>query len=79
MEQSVQLKYLRIVLAFTGLFCIFALYPLTIYWPSGWAWHNEGQSLYLQMILGIYMTFGVFLVIASLNPLEHLSLIWFWV
>ena len=47
-----------------------------IIWPSGWSWHT-GQSDYLQMILGIYATLGVFLLIASRNPLEHLSLIWF--
>jgi hypothetical protein len=29
------------------------------------------------MILGIYATLGVFLVIASRNPLAHRSLIWF--
>jgi hypothetical protein len=29
------------------------------------------------MILGIYATLGVFLLIASRNPLAHLSLIWF--
>jgi hypothetical protein len=29
------------------------------------------------MILGIYATLGVFLLIASRNPLEHRSLIWF--
>jgi hypothetical protein len=29
------------------------------------------------MILGVYATFGVFLIIASQNPLRHLSLIWF--
>ena len=29
------------------------------------------------MILGIYATLGVFLVIASRNPLANLSLIWF--
>jgi hypothetical protein len=29
------------------------------------------------MILGIYATLGVFLVIASRNPLAHKSLIWF--
>jgi len=29
------------------------------------------------MILGIYATLGVFLLIASRNPLRHLSLIWF--
>ena len=79
MEEGVRLKYLKIVLALIGVFCIVAVYPLTIYWPSGWAWHAEGQSLYLQMIIGIYATFGVFLIIAAQNPLEHLSLIWFWV
>jgi len=50
---------------------------LTIIWPSGWSWHPGGHSDYLQMILGIYATLGVFLVIASRNPLEHRSLIWF--
>jgi hypothetical protein len=29
------------------------------------------------MILGIYATLGVFLLIASRDPLAHLSLIWF--
>jgi hypothetical protein len=29
------------------------------------------------MILGVYATLGVFLLIASRNPLAHLTLIWF--
>jgi uncharacterized protein DUF6632 len=29
------------------------------------------------MILGIYITLGVFLLLAARNPLRHLSLIWF--
>jgi hypothetical protein len=29
------------------------------------------------MILGVYATLGVFLLIASRNPLQNLSLIWF--
>lgn len=70
-------KYLRIALLVVGLIFIFAIYPLTIFWPSGWAWHAGGHSDYLQMILGIYATLGVFLVIASRNPLAHRSLIWF--
>lgn len=69
-------KYLRIALLLVGLIFIFGIYPLTIVWPSGWSW-NAGQSDYLQMILGIYATLGVFLVIASRNPLAHRSLIWF--
>jgi hypothetical protein len=67
-------KYLRIALLLVGLIFIFGIYPLTVVWPSGWSW---GQSEYLQMILGIYATLGVFLVIASRNPLAHRSLIWF--
>ncbi len=77
MEATGRMKYLRIALASIGAFCIFGVYPLTVYWPAGWAWHAEGQSLYLQMIIGIYATLGIFLVIAARNPLEHLSLIWF--
>ncbi len=77
MDDTTRLKYLKIALVLVGAFCVVAVYPLTIVWPSGWAWHAEGQSLYLQMIIGIYMTLGVFLIIAARNPLEHLSLIWF--
>jgi hypothetical protein len=79
MEESAQLKYLKTALVLIGAFCVVGVYPLTIYWPSGWAWHTEGPSLYLQMIIGIYATLGVFLIIAARNPLEHLSLIWFMV
>ena len=38
---------------------------------------GQGQSHYLMMILGIYATLGVFLLIASRDPLRHASLIWF--
>ena len=72
-----RVKYLKIALLLVGLIFIFGIYPLTIIWPSGWSWHTEGHSDYLQMILGIYATLGVFLIIASRNPLEHRSLIWF--
>ena len=76
MTDSERVKYLRVVLLLVGVIFIVGIYPLTIIWPSGWAW-NTGQSEYLQMILGIYATLGVFLVIASRNPLAHRSLIWF--
>jgi hypothetical protein len=69
-------KYLRIALTLVGLIFIFGIYPLTILWPSGWSWHT-GHSDYLQMILGVYATLGVFLLLASRNPLANLSLIWF--
>ncbi len=76
MAESDHVKYLRIALLVVGVISIVGIYPLTILWPSGWSW-NTGHSEYLQMILGIYATLGVFLVIASRNPLAHRSLIWF--
>jgi hypothetical protein len=76
MTESGRIKYLRFALLAVGVIFIFGIYPLTILWPSGWSWHT-GQSDYLQMILGIYATLGVFLLIASRNPVANLSLIWF--
>jgi len=77
MPEPDRTKYLRIALLLVGLIFIFGIYPLTILWPSGWAWHATGRSDYLEMILGVYVTLGIFLVIASRNPLANLSLIWF--
>ena len=66
---------LRIALVLVGVACL-SLYPLMIFWPSGWAWH-AGHSDYPLMIVGIYATLGVFLIRAAAEPHEHLSLIWF--
>ena len=77
MEETSRLKYLKVALLLIGAFCVVGVYPLTIFWPSGWSWHTDGPDLYLQMILGIYATLGIFLIIAARNPLEHRSIIWF--
>lgn len=77
MDTVVRVKYLQIALVVIGLTFIVGVWPLTVVWPSGWAWHGEGRSEYLEMILGIYATLGVFLLIAARNPLRHTSLIWF--
>ena len=76
MIEATRIRYLRIALVAVGLIFVVGVYPLTIVWPSGWAWHT-GQSEYLQMILVLYATLGVFLVWASRNPAAHRSLIWF--
>ena len=76
-EQSDASPILRIALVAVGLVFLFGIYPLTVVWPEGWAWHTSGQSNYLQMILGVYATLGVFLILASRNPAANLSLIWF--
>ncbi|UHQ20183.1 hypothetical protein LVB87_03200 [Lysobacter sp. KIS68-7] len=70
-----RLRYLRIALVLAGLACL-ALYPLMLFWPSGWAWH-VGYSPYPMMIVGVYATLGVFLIRAARDPLANLSLIWF--
>lgn len=67
-----RLKYLRIILILAGLACL-ALYPLILFWPSGWIWH-AGHSDYPMMIVGIYATLGVFLILAARDPLANLSL-----
>jgi len=77
MASATHLGPLRVALVVIGIVFIFGIYPLTILWPSGWIWHMSGHSTYLQMILGIYATLGVFLLLAARNPLKHLSLIWF--
>jgi hypothetical protein len=77
MNTTDRAKFLRVALIVSGLIFLVGVYPLTIIWPAGWAWHQTGQSLYLQMILGIYATLGVFLLIASRDPLANRSLIWF--
>ncbi len=74
MTETDRIKYLRIALILVGLVFMFGIYPLSIVWPSGWSW---GQPESLQMILGIYFTLGVFLLLASRDPLAHRSLIWF--
>jgi hypothetical protein len=76
MKDSTYRRLLQLALRVIGLIFIFAVYPLTRVWPSGWVWHT-GQSEYLTMIIGIYATLGIFLLIASSNPREHRSLIWF--
>jgi len=75
MTEVDRLRYLRVVLILAGVACL-ALYPLMLFWPSGWAWHN-GHSDYPMMIVGIYATLGVFLILAAHDPLANLSLIWF--
>lgn len=71
-----RLSTLRIALVVVGLIFLVGVYPLSRVWPSGWAW-GAGHSHYLMMILGLYATLGVFLIVASRDPLAHRSLIWF--
>ena len=77
MSEANRIKYLRIALLLVGVTFIVGIYTLTVIWPSGWTWHTGPTPHYLQMILGVYAALGVFLLVASRNPLAHLGLIWF--
>jgi len=80
MSTTNRIKYLPLALRLVGVTFMVGIYTLVVIWPSGWSWHT-GHSYYvphyLQMMLGVYATLGVFLLLASRNPLAHLSLIWF--
>jgi uncharacterized protein DUF6632 len=76
MSEASRMKLLKTMLAVVGVIFIVGIYSLMNLWPSGWRWHT-GESHYPAMILGVYATLGVFLLIASRNPLAHLSIIWF--
>ena len=74
---ATRLRFLRAALVLVGVIFAIGVYPLMMsWWPSGWRW-QPNQPEYEQMILGVYATLGVFLLIASRNPLRHRSLIWF--
>jgi len=77
MDGTSRVRLLRAALILTGVIFIFGVYPLMMsVWPSGWRW-QPNQPEYEQMILGVYATLGVFLLLASRNPLQNRSLIWF--
>ncbi|HWA58688.1 MAG TPA: DUF6632 domain-containing protein [Gemmatimonadales bacterium] len=76
MPATQQSRLLSIALTVVGIIFVVGIFPLTLLWPSGWSWQPD-QPAYLQMIIGIYATLGVFLLRAARAPSEHLSLIWF--
>ena len=76
MNPSGRTPLLSGALRILGLIFVFGIVVLNRVWPAGWAWRPE-QPAYLQMVLSIYVTLGIFLLIAARDPARHLSLIWF--
>lgn len=77
MQQQDRLKYLKIALYVFGITFIVGVPAMMMWiWPSGWGW-TPAQPEYEQMIMGMYMTLGVFLVRAAKDPVGDASLIWF--
>jgi hypothetical protein len=62
LAEPARIKYLRLALRVLGLTFIVGIYTLTIVWPSGWSWHTGDTPHYLQMILSVYATLGIFLL-----------------
>jgi hypothetical protein len=74
---AMRVRFLRAALVVFGVIFLVGIYPLmNTFWPAGWRW-TPNQTEYEQMMVGVYATLGVFLLIASRNPLQHRSLIWF--
>jgi hypothetical protein len=67
-------RALKILLVLSGLACLAGLYPLSGAIRDGAATSINRQD---QMILGIYISLGVFLLIAARTPREHRSLVLF--
>jgi hypothetical protein len=72
------LSLLKIALVVFGI-AFLLIYPLSIVWPSGWAWHMGAPTAsdYFMMIVGVYFVLGIFLILAARDPLANKSLIWF--
>jgi hypothetical protein len=77
MQDEIKLKYLSVALyVFGTIFIVGVPAMMMVIWPSGWSW-SPAQPEYEQMIMGIYITLGIFLVRAAKDAMAHESLIWF--
>ena len=77
MTEEKRLEYLKIALYLFGAIFIVGVPAMMMFiWPSGWSW-TPSQPEYEQMIMGVYITLGIFLVRAAKDPSAHTSLIWF--
>lgn len=76
MDLDRRLRILKPVLVATGLAFTIGVPVFTHWLPDAWMWEPR-QSEYEQMIVGVYVTLGVFVLLAARNPLQNLSLIWF--
>jgi MFS superfamily sulfate permease-like transporter len=76
MDFDRRIRALKVALLLTGIAFAIGVPLLTRVWPSAWMWEPR-QAEYEQMIVGIYVTLGVFVLLAARDPLQHLSLIWF--
>lgn len=65
-------RLLKVVLALTGLLFLAGVYPVAVD-----LWHANALDTGDDMMLSLYITLGVFLLLALRNPSAHRSLIAF--
>ena len=65
-------RALRVVLVLVGLLFLAGVYPVVTD-----LWHSNASDTGDDMMLGLYITLGVFLLLAVREPSEHRSLIAF--
>lgn len=65
-------RALKFVMIASGLFFLAGIIPLAM---SLWSWQHTNDIV--PMFLSLYVTLGVFLLLAARNPSEHRSLIGF--
>ena len=76
MNREKKLKYLRVALCVFGVIFMAGIPAMMQIWPSGWGL-SPAQPEYEQVLMGMYITLGAFLLYAAKNPMNHKSLIWF--
>jgi len=67
-------RALKALLVLLGLFFLAGIYPLMTLVRSAWQANNEDAT---PMMLSLYVTLGIFLLLAARSPSEHRSLIAF--
>ena len=67
-------RALKIVLVVVGLLFLAGVYPLTM---SLWQQSHQSHSGSEAMMLSVYVTLGIFLLLAARNPLANRSLVAF--
>jgi len=76
MNEASKAKYLSIALYVFGAIFIVGVYGMMMLMPASWSWEPR-QPEYEQMIIGVYIVLGIFMIRAAANPPAHLSLIRF--
>ncbi len=61
---------------FGSLFIVGVPAMMMVIWPDEWSW-SLAQPEDEQMIMGIYIILGIFLVRVAKDPMANTSLLWF--